>query len=123
MCIRDRYKKAIKNSKISVTNNNFAKAIGFTGKSDEDYAVKFFPVTVVDKFSLPKTGGMNWNVLLGAFAVIGTGVMAAGFFLEQTKWGRAMLEALLRKTLLKDFICKTAKKLRALRQRSERWRC
>ncbi|WP_421790127.1 hypothetical protein HXT42_00695 [Gardnerella sp. DNF01192] len=82
-----------------------------------------FKITVVDKFSLPKTGGMNWNVLLGAFAVIGTGVMAAGFFLEQTKWGRAMLDALLRKTLIKDFICKTAKKLRALRQRSERWRC
>ena len=82
-----------------------------------------FKITVVDKFSLPKTGGMNWNVLLGAFAVIGTGVMAAGFFLEQTKWGRAMLEALLRKTLIKDFICKTAKKLRALRQRSERWGC
>ncbi|MFU0569231.1 Rib/alpha-like domain-containing protein [Gardnerella vaginalis] len=82
-----------------------------------------FKITVVDKFSLPKTGGMNWNVLLGAFAVIGTGVMAAGFFLEQTKWGRAMLDALLRKTLIKDFICKTAKKLRALRRRSERWRC
>ena len=121
----DQYNKALwkTNGKISVTNNNFAKAIGFTGKSDEDYAVKFFPVTVVDKFALPKTGGMNWNVLLGAFAVIGTGVMAAGFFLEQTKWGRAMLDALLRKTLIKDFICKTAKKLRALRQRSERWRC
>ena len=121
----DQYNKALwhTNGKISVTNNNFAKAIGFTGKSDEDYAVKFFPVTVVDKFALPKTGGMNWNVLLGAFAVIGTGVMAAGFFLEQTKWGRAMLDALLRKTLIKDFICKTAKKLRALRRRSERWRC
>lgn len=84
-----------------------------------------FDVNVIDppKFALPKTGGMNWNVLLGAFAVIGTGVMAAGFFLEQTKWGRAMLDALLRKTLIKDFICKTAKKLRALRRRSERWRC
>ncbi len=84
-----------------------------------------FKVNVIDppKFALPKTGGMNWNVLLGAFAVIGTGVMAAGFFLEQTKWGRAMLDALLRKTLIKDFICKTAKKLRALRRRSERWRC
>ena len=118
-----KYKQAIKNSKISVTGNNFAKAMGFTDTEGIDYAAKFFPVTVVDKFSLPKTGGMNWNVLLGAFAVIGTGVMAAGFFLEQTKWGRAMLDALLRKTLIKDFICKTAKKLRALRRRSERWRC
>ncbi|MFP1685407.1 Rib/alpha-like domain-containing protein [Gardnerella leopoldii] len=94
-------------------------------KSAVDWNRISFDVNVIDppKFALPKTGGMNWNVLLGAFAVIGTGVMAAGFFLEQTKWGRAMLEALLRKTLLKDFICKTAKKLRALRRRSERWRC
>ena len=85
-----------------------------------------FNITVVEPFKLPKTGGedcVNWNVLLSVVCVIGTGAMAAGFFLDQTKWGRAMLEALLRKTLIKDFICKTAKKLRALRRRSERWRC
>ena len=102
------------------------KRVQLTGlKSAVDWNRISFDVTVIDppKFALPKTGGMNWNVLLGAFAVIGTGVMAAGFFLEQTKWGRAMLDALLRKTLIKDFICKTAKKLRALRRRSERWRC
>ncbi|RIY24063.1 hypothetical protein CJI55_01980 [Gardnerella vaginalis] len=85
-----------------------------------------FKVHVVEQFKLPKTGGedcVNWNMLMSVLCVIGTGVMAAGFFLEQTKWGRAMLDALLRKTLIKDFICKTAKKLRALRRRSERWRC
>lgn len=90
-----------------------------------------FDITVVEQFKLPKTGGedcVNWNMLLSVVCVIGTGVMAAGFFLDQTKWGRAMLEALLRKALMcnvqiKDFICKTAKKLRALRRRSERWRC
>ncbi|MFP1691065.1 Rib/alpha-like domain-containing protein [Gardnerella vaginalis] len=121
-----KYKNAIKNSKISVTNNNFAKAMGFTDTEGIDYSAKFFPVTVVDKFSLPKTGGedcVNWNMLMSVVCVIGTGAMAAGFFLDQTKWGRAMLEALLRKTLIKDFICKTAKKLCALRRRSERWRC
>ncbi|MFU0521545.1 Rib/alpha-like domain-containing protein [Gardnerella swidsinskii] len=109
--------------KYSSTNMQAAQLTGVTvGKDWNRIAVN---VTVIDppKFALPKTGGMNWNVLLGAFAVIGTGVMAVGFFLEQTKWGRAMLEALLRKTLIKDFICKTAKKLRALRRRSERWRC
>ena len=109
--------------KYSSTNMQTTQLTGVTvGKDWNRIAVN---VTVIDppKFALPKTGGMNWNVLLGAFAVIGTGVMAAGFFLEQTKWGRAMLEALLRKTLIKDFICKTAKKLRALRRRSERWRC
>ncbi len=92
-----KYKDALKNKngKISVTDNDFAKAMGFTDTEGIDYAVKFFPVTVVDKFSLPKTGGVNWNVLLGVFAVIGTGVMAVGFFLEQTKWGRAVLEMLL----------------------------
>ena len=85
-----------------------------------------FKVHVVEQFKLPKTGGeacVNWNMLMSVLCVIGTGAMAAGFFLEQTKWGRAMLDALLRKTLIKDFICKTAKKLRALRRRSERWRC
>lgn len=113
----------IEGNKYSSTNMQTTQLAGVTvGKDWNRIAVN---VTVIDppKFALPKTGGMNWNVLLGAFAVIGTGVMAAGFFLEQTKWGRAMLEALLRKTLLKDFICKTAKKLRALRRRSERWRC
>ena len=109
--------------KYSSTNMQKVQLTGL--KSAVDWNRISFDVNVIDppKFALPKTGGMNWNVLLGAFAVIGTGVMAAGFFLEQTKWGRAMLEALLRKTLLKDFICKTAKKLRALRRRSERWRC
>ncbi|APW18433.1 Rib/alpha-like domain-containing protein [Gardnerella swidsinskii] len=113
----------IEGNKYSSTNMQTTQLAGVTvGKDWNRIAVN---VTVIDppKFALPKTGGMNWNVLLGAFAVIGTGVMAAGFFLEQTKWWRAMLEALLRKTLLKDFICKTAKKLRALRRRSERWRC
>ena len=113
----------IEGNKYSSTNMQTTQLAGVTvGKDWNRIAVN---VTVIDppKFALPKTGGMNWNVLLGAFAVIGTGVMAAGFFLEQTKWGRAMLDALLRKTLLKDFICKTAKKLRALRRRSERWRC
>lgn len=109
--------------KYSSTNMQKVQLTGL--KSAVDWNRISFDVNVIDppKFALPKTGGMNWNVLLGAFAVIGTGVMAAGFFLEQTKWGRAMLEALLRKTLIKDFICKTAKKLRALRRRSERWRC
>ncbi|WP_116440388.1 Rib/alpha-like domain-containing protein [Gardnerella swidsinskii] len=113
----------IEGNKYSSTNMQTTQLAGVTvGKDWNRIAVN---VTVIDppKFALPKTGGMNWNVLLGTFAVIGTGVMAAGFFLEQTKWGRAMLEALLRKTLIKDFICKTAKKLRALRRRSERWRC
>ena len=112
---------------ISVpSGSDIVSAMKFKGTKGIDYAAKFFPVHVVEPFNLPKTGGedcVNWNMLMSVVCVIGTGAMAAGFFLDQTKWGRAMLEALLRKTLIKDFICKTAKKLRALRQRSERWRC
>ncbi|RFT22201.1 hypothetical protein CG394_08385, partial [Gardnerella vaginalis] len=123
----DTYKAAVGDDhKIDVTNNDIAATINPTGNRDEDWAVKYFPVHVVEQFKLPKTGGedcVNWNMLLSVVCVIGTGTMAAGFFLDQTKWGRAMLDALLRKTLIKDFICKTAKKLRALRRRSERWRC
>ena len=63
-------------------------------------------VNVMDppKFALPKTGGedcVNWNMLMSVVCVLGTGAMAAGFFLDQTKWGRAMLEALLRKAMLR----------------------
>ena len=123
----DEYKNAVQRNTISVPNNSdIVSAMGFSGTNGIDYAAKFFPVNVVEPFKLPKTGGedcVNWNMLMSVVCVLGTGAMAAGFFLDQTKWGRAMLEALLRKTLIKDFICKTAKKLRALRRRSERWRC
>lgn len=92
-----------------------------------------FDVNVIDppKFALPKTGGedcVNWNMLMSVVCVLGTGVMAAGFFLDQTKWGRAMLEALLRKTLIKSFIRKTAEWCGGVMLRiewwiTERWRC
>lgn len=131
------YNAALKNKKgnISVAGSNGNDIAGTLGLSKSstsgikygiDWTAKFFPVHVVEPFKLPKTGGedcVNWNMLMSVVCVLGTGAMAAGFFLDQTKWGRAMLEALLRKTLIKDFICKTAKKLRALRRRSERWRC
>ena len=89
----NQYNKALwkTNGKISVTNNNFAAAIGFTGKSDEDYAVKFFPVHVVDKFALPKTGGEGMSMALLVVAMIGMCVMCGAFFVDQTKWGHAML--------------------------------
>ena len=86
-----KYKNAIKNSKISVTNNNFAKAMGFTDTEGIDYAAKFFPVTVVDKFTLPKTGGEGMSMALLVVAMIGMCVMCGAFFVDQTKWGHAML--------------------------------
>lgn len=84
-------------SSLNVENpaNDFGKLV-----KNVDWAIVYFPVKVVEPFNLPKTGGedcVNWNMLMSVVCVIGTGAMAAGFFLDQTKWGRAMLEALLRK--------------------------
>ena len=94
-------------------------------KSAVDWNRISFDVNVIDppKFALPKTGGDGMNMALLVLMIIGMFVMCGAFIVNQTKWGHAMLDALLRKTLLKDFICKTAKKLRALRRLGERWRC
>ena len=117
---------------ISVpSGSDIVSAMKFKGTKGIDYAAKFFPVKVVEPFNLPKTGGedcVNWNMLMSVLCVIGTGVMAAGFFLEQTKWGRAMLEVLLRKALIKAFIRKTAEWCGGVMLRiewwiTERWRC
>ncbi|WP_296156439.1 Rib/alpha-like domain-containing protein [uncultured Gardnerella sp.] len=86
-----KYKKAIKNSKISVTDNNFAKAMGFTDTEGIDYAAKFFPVHVVEQFKLPKTGGEGISMAWIVLAMIGMCVMCGAFFVDQTKWGHAML--------------------------------
>lgn len=86
-----KYKKAIKNSKISVTDNNFAKAMGFTDTEGIDWTAKYFPVTVVEKFALPKTGGEGMSMALLVVAMIGMCVMCGAFFVDQTKWGHAML--------------------------------
>lgn len=88
-------------SSLNVENpaNDFGKLV-----KNVDWAIVYFPVHVVEPFNLPKTGGedcVNWNMLMSVVCVIGTGAMAAGFFLDQTKWGRAMLEALLRKAMLR----------------------
>lgn len=115
-------------SSLNVENpaNDFGKLV-----KNVDWAIVYFPVHVVEPFNLPKTGGedcVNWNMLMSVVCVIGTGAMAAGFFLDQTKWGRAMLEALLRKTLIKSFIRKTAEWCGGVMLRiewwiTERWRC
>ena len=82
---------------ISVpSGSDIVSAMKFKGTKGIDYAAKFFPVKVVEPFNLPKTGGedcVNWNMLMSVVCVIGTGAMAAGFFLDQTKWGRAIWRA------------------------------
>ena len=123
-----------KNSNVggdsSLNVENPAQSFGKLVKN-VDWAIVYFPVHVVEPFNLPKTGGedcVNWNMLMSVVCVLGTGAMAAGFFLDQTKWGRAMLEALLRKALIKAFIRKTAEWCGGVMLRiewwiTERWRC
>lgn len=50
-----------------------------------------FKVNVVDKFALPKTGGEGMSMALLVVAMIGMCVMCGAFFVDQTKWGHAML--------------------------------
>ena len=129
----DEYKAAVgTDHTIDVTSGkDIVSVMNFKGTSGIDYAAKFFPVHVVEPFNLPKTGGedcVNWNMLMSVVCVLGTGAMAAGFFLDQTKWGRAMLEVLLRKALIKAFIRKTAEWCGGVMLRiewwiTERWRC
>ena len=149
------YKAAVQRNTISVPNNSdIVSAMGFSGTKGIDYAAKFFPVKVVEPFNLPKTGGedcVNWNMLMSVVCVIGTGAMAAGFFLDQTKWGRAIWRAVAARVglrgaaanravgaaacvhaepapAIKSFIRKTAEWCGGLMLRiewwiTERWRC
>ncbi|RFD79691.1 hypothetical protein AXE77_04295 [Gardnerella vaginalis] len=52
-----------------------------------------FDVIVIDppKFALPKTGGEGMSMALLVVAMIGMCVMCGAFFVDQTKWGHAML--------------------------------
>lgn len=87
-------------SSLNVENpaNDFGKLV-----KNVDWAIVYFPVKVVEPFKLPKTGGedcVNWNMLMSVVCVIGTGAMAAGFFLDQTKWGRAVWRAVAARVVL-----------------------
>lgn len=75
-------------------------------------------VNVIDppKFALPKTGGMNWNMLLSGVVFVGTSLMFIALLLDQSKWGRALIAEII--NIIKVFIRKTARKWRI-----ERWRC
>ena len=52
-----------------------------------------FDVNVIDppKFALPKTGGDGLSMAWLVLAMIGMCVMCGAFFVDQTKWGHAML--------------------------------
>ncbi|ADP38581.1 LPXTG-motif cell wall anchor domain protein [Gardnerella vaginalis ATCC 14019] len=96
------YKNAVKKGTISVVNNSdIVSAMSFKGESGIDYAAKFFPVYVVKPFKLPKTGGMNWNMLLGGVVFVGTSLMLIALLLDQSKWG---LRSSLRLSILSKFL-------------------
>ena len=70
------------------------KKVQLTGLSSAgDWNRISFDVNVIDppKFALPKTGGEGMSMALLVVAMIGMCVMCGAFFVDQTKWGHAML--------------------------------
>ena len=60
-------------------------------KADKDYAQLAVYIHVTKDFTLPKTGGQNWNLQLGAIAAVMVSVLAAGFVISQSEACRKLL--------------------------------
>lgn len=60
-------------------------------KANKDYAQLAINIRVTKKFELPKTGGQNWNLQLGAVAAVMVSVLAAGFVISQSEACRKLL--------------------------------
>lgn len=60
-------------------------------KADKDYAQLAVYIHVTKDFTLPKTGGQNWNLQLGAVAAVMVSVLAAGFVISQSEACRKLL--------------------------------
>ena len=81
----------IENKKYSSTD---MKTTWFDGVTiGKDWNRITVDVNVIDppKFALPKTGGEGMSMVLLVVAMIGMCVMCGAFFVDQTKWGHAML--------------------------------
>ena len=81
----------IENKKYSSTD---MKTTWFDGVTiGKDWNRITVDVNVIDppKFSLPKTGGEGMSMALLVVAMIAMCVMCGAFFVDQTKWGHAML--------------------------------
>ena len=81
----------IENKKYSSTD---MKTTWFDGVTiGKDWNRITVDVNVIDppKFALPKTGGDGLSMALLVVAMIGMCVMCGAFFVDQTKWGHAML--------------------------------
>ena len=57
----------------------------------KDYEFKTFMIHVVKPFALPKTGGENWNMMLGVVSAVLGSLIAAWFVMDQTKRGHELL--------------------------------
>ncbi|WP_032843571.1 Rib/alpha-like domain-containing protein [Gardnerella vaginalis] len=71
------------NVNLSATDSSLVKS--------KDWDRISFKVNVVNKFALPKTGGEGMSMALLVVAMIAMCVMCGAFFVDQTKWGHAML--------------------------------
>lgn len=60
-------------------------------KADKDYAQLAVYIHVTKDFTLPHTGGQNWNLQLGAVAAVMVSVLAAGFVISQSEACRKLL--------------------------------
>lgn len=60
-------------------------------KADKDYAQLAVYIHVTKDFTLPHTGGRNWNLQLGAVAAVMVSVLAAGFVISQSEACRKLL--------------------------------
>lgn len=59
--------------------------------ANKDYAKLTVYINVPEKFTLPHTGGQNWNLQLGALAAVMVSVLAAGFVISQSEACRKLL--------------------------------
>lgn len=59
--------------------------------ANKDFAQLAFKIHVPEDFTLPHTGGQNWNLQLGAVAAVMVSVLAAGFVISQSEACRKLL--------------------------------
>ncbi len=59
--------------------------------ANKDFAQLAFKIHVPEDFTLPHTGGQNWNLQLGAIAAVMVSVLAAGFVASQSEACRKLL--------------------------------
>lgn len=100
-CIVYAYKDDIKAPTIvqpdgtlkAITPDDMEKALFNQRKTkDVDYAKLTFKIHVPETSDLlPKTGGQNWNLQLGAIAAVMVSVLAAGFVISQSEACRKLL--------------------------------